>query len=52
MQNKLNEIFQVQNAVLIQWEWKYENTQENNLQDTYDGENVENYKFEVKAIIE
>lgn len=52
MQNKLNEIFQVENAVLIQWEWKYENTQENNLQDTYDGENVENYKFEVKAIIE
>ena len=31
----------------IEWSWEYETTSENNLQDTLDGENIDNYIFDI-----
>ena len=51
MQEKLNQIFKVKNIVVVNWKWEYETTQEKNIQDTKDGENIFNYKFEIKVEI-
>lgn len=52
MEQKLNEKFAVQNIITINWEWKYENNEEGDKEDTRDGENIKKYVFEIKAIVE
>lgn len=52
IQEKLNQIFQVKNIVIINWEWKYDFNQEKDIEDTQDGKNISNYKFEIFATIE
>lgn len=36
--------------IIINWEWNYEQNKTQDLQDTKDGENIENYKFTIYAI--
>ena len=52
MENILNDIFNTEDEVTISWNWKYQNTDENNIKDTKDGKIATKYIFEVKAIIE
>lgn len=35
--------------VEVNWEWPYEISKEENVQDTEDGKNIEEYNFEIKA---
>ena len=52
MEEKINEKFASANKIKINWEWKYESSQEEDIEDTKDGENAQRYIFEIKAVIE
>lgn len=36
--------------ITIEWEWKYENSKENNIKDTEDAKKIKKYQFEIQAI--
>ena len=52
MQEKLKEKFLTEESVQINWRWKYETSQEGDIEDTKSGENAQSYIFEIHAIIE
>lgn len=52
LEEKINEIIKETNRIIINWEWKYETNKEQDMQDTKDGKNAQNYIFEVEAILE
>ena len=52
LQEELNNIFQNQDIVTLNWNWTYENDYDGNIKDTEDGENAQKYIFEIKAIVE
>ena len=52
MQQDINTIFQSKNSITINWKWKYDNSSEDDIQDTIDGQNAHRYIFKIQAIIE
>ena len=52
MQEAINQKLEKMDYVKINWEWEYDISQEDDLEDTEDGEKAQKYIFEVEAIIE
>lgn len=52
IQENINQKFQNQDKITINWIWQYDENQENNIQDTIDGQKAFKYIFEIKAIIQ
>ena len=52
IQENINQKFQNQDKITINWIWQYEESQEGNIQDTIDGQKAFKYIFEIKAIIQ
>lgn len=52
MQEDLKQKFLTNNNVIINWQWKYENNEEDDIEDTKDGKKAKSYIFEMNAIIE
>lgn len=52
MKEKISKEIIEKNEVTINWNWKYDTNQEEDMEDTNDGEKAQKYLFEIKAIIE
>lgn len=52
MEQLINEMFINTEQITIKWEWKYFINDIQDIQDTKDGEQAQNYIFEVETIIE
>lgn len=52
MKEKITQKLQEEGKIIINWEWKYYDNLQNDIQDTKDGEILERYYFEIQAIIE
>ena len=52
MQKELKEKFLTEDSIKINWKWKYETSEEGDMEDTKSGENMKSYIFEIKAILE
>lgn len=48
----INKKFNESEKITIDWEWKYETSKINDIQDTKDGQYAQKYIFEIDAIIE
>ena len=47
MENELQGQITKNKSIIIDWEWKYENNTNENMQDTKDGENLKKYNFTI-----
>ena len=52
MQEELKEKFLTKDSIKIDWKWKYETSQEGDIEDTRSGEHAQSYIFEINAIVE
>lgn len=52
MQEIVNEQLIKTGKVVINWEWNYDINKEEDIEDTEDGENPQQYIFEIEAIVE
>ena len=52
MQDEINEVLKEKDRVTINWEWKYNLNEQDDIEDTQDGENLKEYVFNMDAIVE